>query len=233
MKLTNKQKVIAIMSLFFLTIACKKENLDSYYMIFGQKVPVYRMNDMFYVMFYPADEKWLLNELEKNGLMYGKIDRNYHAGEIYSDLIELIGSGYKKFINYNTTSVLGDYRKVADVLSSVIYWAPYYQIDGYGGSVPLMETFSVKLKPKTTFAQLEKLTNKNSVELLGAFKTVPAWYECPHGYESCRETEGDDRWYELACTTQSKGNALEMANLFYSTGLFEESIPYFIMASNL
>lgn len=32
-------------------------------------------------------------------------------------------------------------------------------------------------------------------------------------------------WYTLSCTKKSKGNALDMANLFYETGFFESSEP--------
>ena len=32
-------------------------------------------------------------------------------------------------------------------------------------------------------------------------------------------------WYTLSCTNESAGNALDMANIFYETGLFEACQP--------
>ena len=72
----------------------------------------------------------------------------------------------------------------------------------------------VKLKPATTLKQLERLANKNSVEMMGAHK---------EGYMK--------EWYYLACTNQSKGNSLIMANLLYESGLFEEAMPNFILTT--
>ena len=66
--------------------------------------------------------------------------------------------------------------------------------------------FNVILKPETTQKQLEELVEKNSVEMIGVSKLI-----------SCQ--------YYLACTTKSKGNSLEMANLFYESGLFCEASP--------
>ncbi len=64
----------------------------------------------------------------------------------------------------------------------------------------LSNRFSIKLKRVADLGILEKLANENSVEMLGSNEYL-------------------ERWYELACSSQSKGNSLEMANLFYESGL--------------
>lgn len=55
-------------------------------------------------------------------------------------------------------------------------------------------------------AQLEELAKENAVTVTGADKFL----------------EG---WYYLACTNYLKGNALEMANFFYDSGMFTTSSP--------
>ena len=56
---------------------------------------------------------------------------------------------------------------------------------------------------------MEKLAKEYNVGIIGRFSEMPLWYA-------------------VACTKESKGNALEVANSFYESGLFEEASPAFI-----
>jgi hypothetical protein len=69
--------------------------------------------------------------------------------------------------------------------------------------------FYVKLYRQGDISKLNKLCKEYNVTNLGKDKTKPLWYM-------------------LECTDESYGDALEMANLFYETGWFEESVPEFI-----
>lgn len=89
--------------------------------------------------------------------------------------------------------------------SSIVYHAPYY-ISASGEEVGISHLFYVKLKSKADESKLIQLAEKHNVEVLGCNKYLPLWYT-------------------LSCTDQSTGNTLQMANLFYETGLFQASEP--------
>ncbi len=83
--------------------------------------------------------------------------------------------------------------------SEVVYTAPFFIANGK--EVGLSHFFYVKLREQADYVILEKLALENSVKIEGRSKFMP-------------------HWYILSCTNKSAGNALEMANLFYETGLF-------------
>ncbi|MDR2882552.1 MAG: S8 family serine peptidase [Alistipes sp.] len=177
-----------------------------YYWYKGEKIPLRKMDNKSYVMFYSADEERFKGELSQTGI---KLSYEEEWKEFYSYSCELTGSGVKKFTDYKTATIEDRYEKATETLSSALYWAPYYRAED-GGEIGITNLFLVLLKPGTDLAQLEELAKENSVELLGADKDIQGWYY-------------------LACTNMSKGNSLEMANLFYETGLFEESNADFII----
>ncbi|RRD88055.1 peptidase S8 [Bacteroides heparinolyticus] len=89
--------------------------------------------------------------------------------------------------------------------SEILYEAPYFTTgDGY--ELGLSHLLYVKLKSEKDVEQLTKMANKFNVELIGNNEYMPLWYT-------------------LGCTKSSKGNALEIANIFYETGLFAEAQP--------
>lgn len=70
----------------------------------------------------------------------------------------------------------------------------------------LSHLFYVKLKHADDVVILIDFANSTNVKILGNNKYLPLWYT-------------------LACTNESDGNALEMANMFYESGLFEAAQP--------
>jgi hypothetical protein len=74
----------------------------------------------------------------------------------------------------------------------------------------LSHTLLVKLKQIEDLPLLEELAEENGVKIDGQpFSTMPLWYS-------------------LSCTKTSKGNAMQMANMFYeTTTLFDSSTPGF------
>ena len=211
----NMRKLFSLISITFLIItvitACNKdsdefrvEDYDGYYWVEGKKIPIQKMNSKFYVVFYSADEEVFIAELLKSGIEFDNIHSEWYEFETHP-YYDNTSSGVRKYYNYKIATIEGNYENVAAALSYTIYWAPYYKIEEGDGAAPT-EIFYVKMR--TTLAQLEKLANENFVEIMGA-------------------DEYNRGWYFLACTNQSKGNSLQMANLFYESGLFEESAPGF------
>jgi len=61
--------------------------------------------------------------------------------------------------------------------------------------------FYVKLKQSNDLNLLENFASSQKVEVIGSNPLMPLWYT-------------------LACQNSSKGNALQMSNTFYESGLF-------------
>jgi hypothetical protein len=173
-------------------------SLENYYWLGDEKIPLQKMNNKFYVMYYSADEEKLKAECSKTGVM---LDDMRELD--YSQFDDIKNFDAQKFSDLKTATVEGDYEKLAPVLSLAFYAAPYYKTDI--GEGRLTNRFSIELKNEVDVKLLAELADEHSVEILGV-----------------NELDG---WYELACSNQSKGNALEMANMFYETGLFE-SVGY-------
>jgi hypothetical protein len=156
------------------------------------------MNDKFYIMYEPANEMKLKAEFVRSGVHFN-VEKDYDDPQI-ADVRKLETT---RFPGLKTATIEGGYEKIISALPHVVYSAPYYRTDI--GEGRLTHRFSIALKQETDVKILEELAKENSVEMLGVSEF--------------------DGWYELACTNLSAGNSLEMANLFYETGLFE-SVSY-------
>ncbi len=66
--------------------------------------------------------------------------------------------------------------------------------------------FSVKVIDENDLTNLNKIISKTNTELVEQDKYMP-------------------KWFHIRATKKSNGDALEMANYFYETGLFEHSEP--------
>lgn len=88
---------------------------------------------------------------------------------------------------------------------SIIYESPFYNLEN-GKEVGISHLFYVKLKSQTNLNDLMRMALANKVEILGNNEYMPLWYT-------------------LACDKISSGNALELANKFFESGLFSESHP--------
>lgn len=181
---------------------------ENYYLIEGEKIPLQKIDGKFIIMFHSSNEEKIKEELASSGvnILYEDYRTNYSS---YMDY-DMSGSGAKKVNDFKFVSVEGSYEQCATALQYAFYCAPYYKMPDKIDPKPrgISNLFYIVLKPETTLAQLEKLANENNVEMLG-FNTT------------------NKKLYYLACTDNSKGNALEMANLFYESGLFENFAPHY------
>ncbi|MCR5555463.1 MAG: S8 family serine peptidase [Bacteroidales bacterium] len=94
-------------------------------------------------------------------------------------------------------------KKIED--TAIIYSSPFFFTEN-GVLIGISHLFYVKLKTADDFAQLEKIAKENNVKILGKNNFMPLWYT-------------------LSCSNEPTIHALEMANIFYETGLFLEAIP--------
>jgi len=100
-------------------------------------------------------------------------------------------------------------EKDLDLSSSIIsYHAPFFYSETQV-EIGLTHLFYVKLQKEEDLRILEKLASDNSISILGNNEFMPLWHT-------------------LSCDRNSKGNALEMANLFYESNFFEASEPDFM-----
>lgn len=101
------------------------------------------------------------------------------------------------------TSYLSEVEKLKEVNKDLII-APYFKSESIQ-KIGLSNYFYIKLKDKNDFNLLQELIAKHKVELLGHNKFMPLWY--------------------TLSVTPNTLNALQMANLFYETSLFEYAEP--------
>ena len=91
----------------------------------------------------------------------------------------------------------------------VVYSAPYYILPS-GVELGLSELFLVKLKSESDYHLLETFANEHNVCIVASMSRP--------------------LWYKLSCTINSTGNALEMANVAYESGMFANSEAIFVNA---
>lgn len=91
--------------------------------------------------------------------------------------------------------------------AGIAYEAPFYK--KAQTEVAISDLFYVKLKSVEDLNKLEKLAARTNTEIVGQNTFMP-------------------EWYTLAAHKNSKGNALEVANIFYESGFFSEATPDFM-----
>ncbi|MFA7082440.1 MAG: S8 family serine peptidase [Bacteroidales bacterium] len=91
--------------------------------------------------------------------------------------------------------------------SNILYSTPFFLTQD-SVLIALSHLFYVKLKTSEDINLLENMATANNVTILGNYKHLPLLYT-------------------LSCSKESQGNALEMANSFYESGLFEFTDPDF------
>lgn len=89
------------------------------------------------------------------------------------------------------------------------YVADIEPVVGLQSPVPVSNIFYVKLRSLEDFQRLQEEANVAGVNITGQIPYLPLWYS-------------------LETNKYSIGNALEMSNYFYETGLFEDVDPGFV-----
>lgn len=183
---------------------------SGYYWLEKEKIPIQELEGKYRVMYYSSDMNVLQQKLAKVSIELNDIEewKDY----MYPS-VKKTSSNTTNFANLKIATIEGNFEEISSALSDVFYWTPYYKMRN-GQEIGITNLFYVKLNQGTNFAKLEKLAKENAVEILGADEYL----------------EG---WYYLACSRHSNGNALEMANLFYESGLFEYASPNLLEAGSI
>lgn len=185
------------------------KNIDSkcYYWCGDVKIPLIVNDDKLYVL----AETTKIEKLTKtamithDSLIAARESENYSALGLKSLLSDCEQSGKISLILEN--AVLDDIET-----DDIIYAAPYFRTED-GSELGITNILSVQLSEAQQFDKLEKIAEYNNLEILG-------------------ENIHEPNVYYLSCTKDSRGNALEMANLIYESGLVEYAAPEFILDSS-
>lgn len=138
---------------------------DAYYWLQDEKIPVERIDDMYYVMFDPENEMQLTTELARLGI------------EMVLDADETMEPAYvyERFGHYKAATVHADFKTIENLLSLTFYHAPYYRTSI--GEGKLGNRFYISLKTEADLEKLERLAKEHSVEVLGKSDFLYGWYD--------------------------------------------------------
>ena len=183
----------------FMIISMGLSAQNDYYWYRGQKIALKELSSKRFILVESSEDNLSIEQsLKTSGVTVIKFDKTNVSTSLKS---------YKhlqpKEINWaviedNSFTNLGSKKKI-------LYDAPFY-LTSEKVEAGLSNLFYVKLNKAEDLDLLEKLALENNVEILGNNKFMPLWYT-------------------LSCTNKSKGNALQMANIFYETYLFSASEP--------
>jgi len=109
-------------------------------------------------------------------------------------------------------TIIEDINQALFLDKNIEYVSPFFYTKE-NDLVGLSHLFYVKLKSMQDTSKLQNMATKNNVQIIGNNSYMPLWFT-------------------LSCSRQSKGNALQMANLFYESNLFAASEPD-IMVSDI
>ncbi len=178
--------------------------MTAYYWCDGEKIPLTVNEDKLFIL---AESENVARACKSNAAV--SIDKlttsapeRYRALGIKSPVSETSADNLTSF-------TLDGVGQGALDMDYVVYAAPYFKTES-GSDIGITNVFSVRLDGEQDFAKLQRLAQEYNLEMLGA-------------------NEFDQSIYYLACTKESKGNALEMANLMYESGAFDYATPEFII----
>lgn len=173
---------------------------EYYYWANGKKYPIELYAEKQYVLTKSASK-----EMAAQGLGISALEISDFKKIVISKTIKSNPSSIgRNSSELHWTFVNRSLEKEKINLSEIIYAAPSFMVNGK--QVGLSQYFYVKLKQEEDTKLLENLAKENNVDIVGNDSFMPLWFI-------------------LSCDKNSKGNALEMANLFYETGRFASAQP--------
>lgn len=194
------QKLLLCLSVYVSTMGALFAQSD-YYWYKGKKIPV------------SANEQKKLVILDNKQAADKKALFHSANIEIKSSSQETTPGSLIPYQNFRTESreviIVESDREIKKLNSAAVaYEAPFF-VNSKGEEAPLTDQFYVKLKSKEDVRLLEQLANEHNAIIKGNNTFMPLWYT-------------------LAVGNAAKGNALELANLFYESGLFTAAEPEFL-----
>lgn len=173
-----------------------------YYWFGEEKIPVRRDEAKTFVLYSAENEEMVMTYLpkSKDGKSPVSNDFDYYG-------TDMTGNSAKDFLNCKWTEVDASCEELMGV-PGILYSAPNY-IGIAEVSIPLSNLVYVSLKSDSDVRLLKDLAAEYNVGIVGKYKGLP-------------------HLYIVSCTNESAGNALQIANIFHESGLFEWSQPSFI-----
>jgi hypothetical protein len=177
-------------------------NATDYYWCEGNRIPIRRSESRAFVLFRALDNTVLSSLAKAGATITGAETWEFHIGGT-----DMSGEAARLFSGCKWAGVdIGP--DAAAGIPELIYHAPYYSAE-QGDEFAMTNMVYVRLKKAEDLALLERLAQENNVVIAGKSPIMPLWYV-------------------VACTKESKGDALATANSFYESGLFSDAEPAFI-----
>lgn len=175
-----------------------------YYWHNEEKIFLTPIDDKFYILYEDSNEA----SLKSTGINTGLQVLSSQELVLSSKIIPYNKSNDSKgqITKHYFWSIVSSNAASLEAIQSNIIYAGKYFTNSDGEEVGLSHLFYVKLKKEADLQKLEKLAEAHNVEILGNNEYMPLWYT-------------------LACSKESSGNSLEMANLFYESNLFTSCQP--------
>ena len=172
---------------------------EYYYWCGDEKIPLELLSTKKYILVHSPEDTAVLKER--------LTVRDIQAGEFVVERIK--GVETEKHICW---AIVESKESLPDLTchEAILYEGPFFLDENRGRETGgLTESFTVMLKQAEDLPLLEQLAAENDVTIFGhILSDYPLFY-----------------W--LDCTKASKGNAMELANQFHETGLFEYAQPGF------
>ncbi|MBA3899848.1 MAG: T9SS type A sorting domain-containing protein [Bacteroidetes bacterium] len=190
-----------ILILILLAITCNVSVAQTYYYWYkNQKIELEKITNLKYLV---------VENISDTEELKLKLDIPLaHGSEIQSFNVFFGLNPYQGIIPYELDFVILKQENI-DTISftahqDVLYEASFFKYQNYENG--LSHLMYVKLEQAADTNLLDSMAIQNGVKILGNNKLMPLWYT-------------------LSCNKFSNGNTMEMANLFYESGLFEAAEP--------
>lgn len=179
-----------------------ESEITDYYWYRENRIPIKRVPNKSFVIFESSDKDELLKSLSDKHIRFNSSSiKSYSFGGIAHTK-----SNYSNFFSKRYESAELDINPEEAVkIQKIIYAAPFY-LTNSNKEIPLTNMFYVFLKDQGDYPILEKEAREVNARIIGSYDILP-------------------NVYVLTCTKESQGNALEIANRLYETGLFEATEP--------
>ncbi len=179
------------------------ETYEYYYWSDGVKIPLIKDENKSYVIVKSESYKSIEDSIQSNVIHAHSIN-DYAPLAIKSSRSSDKSLGLKAFTIDNNSSI----RLAQDY---IVYCAPYFKTSN-GSEIGITNIISVQISGSQGCTKLQEIAEECNLELLG-------------------ENKYDPQVYYLSCSKESKGNALEMANYIYESGICTYAEPEFIIES--
>ena len=195
--LVNKLIIkIILVEAYLFTMSLSLYAQTAYYWSGGHQINMTINNNKYFIVSNKADTTAVKNELQ-NVLTISPF-KPFQIGAVQNNATNTMNS--KCWAIVETSSPINIPSN-----SSIDYITPHFTLSD-STTVGISNLFYVKLKNLSDTVKLDSLSNLYNVTRLGYYSRMPLWWT-------------------MGCTKYSTGNSLEMANLFYETGLFTFAQP--------